>query len=159
MSSKGSCLPKDGRHRHVRSFSDFLFHFIQPQAFVPRELVRSEGASILTHSGSKRNRDRCSISGGLPICQFFEVYFDGFEGAAITQQPIPFHFFSQLCSNNHVCFCWDTIQVGESSCMWFWCLTLYEVPLSSYAKGGQIFSCSGNLNGCQITRGGFKRDA
>ena len=49
----------------------------------------------------------------------FEVCFDGFEGAANTQQPIPF-VFEQLCSKNRVCFCWDTIRVRESWYVWFW---------------------------------------
>ena len=41
----------------------------------------------------------------------------------------------------------------------FWGLTPDRVPLSLGEMGGPILGCSGDLNGCQITRGGFKRDA
>ena len=49
-----------------------------------------------------------------------EVYFDGFEGAAITQTTNSFLCFEQLCSENRVRFCWDTIRVRESWYVWFW---------------------------------------
>ena len=112
----------------------------------------------LTYSGCKRSQCCCSISGGLQIADSFEVHFDGFEGAH-TQQPIPSILLEQLCCENRVRFCWYTIHVRESWYVWFWGLTPDRVPLSLGEMGGPILGCSGDLNGCQITRGGFKRDA
>ena len=63
------CSPKNGRHRQ-EFYSLFLF-YSTPSICSGGACALRGSASIWTHSGWKRSRDRCSILGGLPICQFF----------------------------------------------------------------------------------------
>ena len=77
MSGSDCCTPKDGRHR--REFYSLLL-FIQPQAFVPRELVCSEGAVILTAFRSLRSQNQRQHCWWVILPILFEVWIDGFEG-------------------------------------------------------------------------------
>ena len=68
----------------VKSFTP-SFYFIQPQAFVPEELVRSEGAHpygrIPVGNGAETD---AAFWVGYQFANSFEVCFDGFEGAIHT---------------------------------------------------------------------------
>jgi len=150
-------LHAEGRQAPSRVLFSPFFIFIQPQAFVPRELARSEGASILAHSGSKRSRDRCSISGGLLLLPILLK-------SNLTASREPTHNNQFLLFLNSYVPRIVSALLGHNSregvlVVGFWGLTPDRVPLSLGEMGGPILGCSGDLNGCQITRGGFKRDA
>ena len=69
--------------------------------------ICSEGACILQGSSDFDRIPFAPESGSNAtfwvgyFANSFEVHFDGFEGASITQQPIPF-VFEELCSENCV---------------------------------------------------------
>ena len=152
MSGSDCWTPKDGRHR--REFCSLLFISTTPS-------ICSEGACALRgsiHLGAFRfeteSRQMQHFVWVLPILL----------KSNLTASREPTHNNQFLLFLNSYVPRIVSALLGHNSregvlVVGFWGLTPDRVPLSLGEMGGPILGCSGDLNGCQITRGGFKRDA